>query len=158
MSSRHRHMMTTPHRPWAVWLALCMALLGALAPTVSHALNWAQGERAPLIEICTSVGPRWTAFVSQADATDTRLEGGVTDAATPLDSTPDPSSRTPNSAAVLAHCPFCMLMADRIAPPPQPQHLCFAASGHTDAPVSPPLTCLPAQVLAASQPRGPPAF
>jgi hypothetical protein len=118
-----------------LWLALWLALSGALAPTVSHALAWAQGDRAPLIEICTSAGPRWMALSSASDA-------APGDPATP---------------AVLDHCPFCLLMADRMAPPPQPQALCFAAIGQANAPVTSATVFLPAQVFAAAQPRGPPA-
>jgi len=136
MFSSHRHMKTTPHRPWAVWLALCIALLGALAPTVSHAVNWARGDQASLIEICTSVGPRWMAVSDASDST----------------------SSDPVAPVALDHCPFCTLLADRLAPPPQPLPLCFAAVGHADVPAAPPLAFLPAQVLAAAHPRGPPTL
>lgn len=122
--------------PWVLWLALWLALFGALAPTVSHALAWAHGDQAPLIEVCTSAGPRWMALSNASE--------------------PVPSDST--TTVVLDHCPFCLLMADRMAPPPQPQPRCFAASGHADVPVSPLTVFLPAQVLAAAQPRGPPAF
>lgn len=129
-------MMRTLRRPWAVWLALWLVLFGALAPTVSHAMAWAQGDRLPLIEICTSAGPRWMAL-----------------------STPsEPVPGDPASTAALDHCPFCMRMADRMAPPPQPLPLCFVALGHADVPASPPLVFLPARVLAAAQSRGPPAL
>ena len=121
---------------WVLWLTLWLALFGALAPTVSHALTWAHGDREALIEICTSAGPRWTALSTASD--------------------PVPSE--PTSAAVLDHCPFCLLMADRVAPPPQPQALLFAASGHAAEPVSPPVVFLSAQVLAAAHPRGPPVL
>jgi hypothetical protein len=78
-------------------LALLLAVFGALAPTVSHALVWARGDAAP-IEICTSAGPRWMALGQP-------------------ETNADPSS-TPVSAQVLDHCPFCLLFADRAAPPP----------------------------------------
>jgi Protein of unknown function (DUF2946) len=123
-------------RPWAVWLALCLALLGALAPTVSHALVWVQGGQTPLIEVCTSDGPRWIA----------------------LSNASEPVSNDPATEAALDHCPFCLLMADRMAPPPQPLPLSFAAPGQAGVSAPPPAVVLPAQVLAAAQPRGPPAF
>jgi hypothetical protein len=128
-------MLTMLRHPWPVWLTLWLALFGALAPTVSHALAWAHGEQAPLIEICTSAGPRWMALSSAS-------EFAPSDPATP---------------AALDHCPFCTLMADRTAPPPQPLPLCVAAAGHADMPGLPPMVFLPAQVLAAAHPRGPPA-
>jgi len=136
MFSRYRRPMTTLRRPWAVWLALCMALLGALAPTVSHALNWAQGQQTPLIEVCTSAGPRWMA----------------------LSTAPDPAPSDPATATLWDHCPFCLLMADRVAPPLQPLPLCFSASDHAGVPAPPPAVVLPAQVLAAAHPRGPPVL
>lgn len=121
---------------WVLWLVLWLALFGALAPTVSHALTWAQDDREPLIEICTSAGPRWTA----------------------LSSASEPAPSDPSSAAVLDHCPFCLLMADRVAPTPQPQASLFAVSGHAAEPVSPFMVFLSAQVLAAAHPRGPPVL
>jgi hypothetical protein len=121
---------------WVLWLALWLALFGALAPTVSHALTRAHGDREPLIEICTSAGPRWTALLTASE----------------------PAPSDPTSAAVLDHCPFCLLMAERVAPPPQPQALQFAASGHASEPVSPPMLLAPVQVLAAAHPRGPPVL
>ncbi|HSO45164.1 MAG TPA: DUF2946 family protein [Rhodoferax sp.] len=121
---------------WVLWLALWLALFGALAPTVSHALTWANGDREPLIEICTSAGPRWTA----------------------LSTASEPTPSEPTTAAALDRCPFCLLMADRLAPPPQPQALLFAATGHASELVSPPMVFLSVQVLAAAHPRGPPAL
>lgn len=87
---------TQPYRPWVVWLAVLVAVLGALAPTVSHALMLASGQ-APLgVEICTSEGPRWVT----ADA-----------AASAGDSVP-----TPGSAVPPAHCQFCLQATDRVVP------------------------------------------
>ncbi|MDD5325854.1 MAG: DUF2946 family protein [Polaromonas sp.] len=124
------------HRRWVLWLALWLALFGALAPTVSHAVNWTRGNQGPPIDICTGSGPRWMA----------------------LPTTPDSIPGDPAAAAVLNHCPFCMLMAGHVAPPPQLHTLFFAASGHAGVPVSPSMAFLPAQVLAAAYPRGPPAL
>lgn len=120
---------------WVLWLALWLALFGALAPTVSHALTWAHGDREPLIEICTSAGPRWMALSTTAEAV--------------------PSD--PTGAVVLDHCPFCLLMADRLAPPPQLQALFFAAPGHAVVPDCQPPGDFSTRIIAAAQPRGPPA-
>jgi hypothetical protein len=107
----------TPHRPWALWLALLLAFFGALAPTLSHALNHARGDRSLMVEVCTSSGPRWMALAQapsfQADAPD-----------------------VPASAQVLDHCPFCLHLADRVAPPPSLLlHLFQVEGGQQEAPV-----------------------
>jgi hypothetical protein len=120
---------------WVLWLALWLALFGALAPTVSHALNWAHGDRQPLVEICTNAGPRQMALSTPSDAV--------------------PSD--PAGAVVLDHCPFCLLMADRLTPPSQPQALFFAAPGPAVVPDCHPPSHLPARIIAAAHPRGPPA-
>jgi hypothetical protein len=137
-------MKTTPlrtllHRPWAVWLAVLIAVLGAIAPTVSHALVLARGTASAGMEVCTNQGPRWIV------ATDTQTADS--------DSAPQPGS-----IFSLAHCPFCLQPTDRVAlindPLPHPflvqdgqrkpsvWQVFFYATKHT---VNPP-------------PRGPPGF
>lgn len=156
MSNRHRHMMTTPHRPWAVWLALCIALLGALAPTVSHALNWARGGGAGLIEVCTSAGPRWMALADTTDRAATAqletTEAGNNPSA--LAMSPD----GPLSAAVFDHCPFCTLFADRAAPQPQAWQVTVAMVGESVAPTVPQTHFFPVFYARTPPPRGPPAY
>ena len=95
---------TLLHRPWAVWLAVLIAVFGALAPTVSHALVLARGGASPMVEICTTTGTQWVL------------------ANTPVDS-PDGE----RSLKSLDHCPFCLLSADRVAPPPHLSPIRFAA-------------------------------
>jgi len=95
-------LMTALRRPGVVWLALWVALLLPLVPTLSHALAWARGDAA-LVAICTTTGQRWVVpGQSEADA-----EAGL-----------DSPSDVPASAAALVHCPFCVLSADRTATPP----------------------------------------
>jgi hypothetical protein len=89
---------TLLHRPWAVWLAVLIAVFGALAPTVSYALVLAQGGIAGSIEICTPQGMQ----IVTAGPT-----GFTTDS-------PD----GPESVLSLSHCPFCLHTTDRVAPPP----------------------------------------
>jgi len=93
---------TVLRRPLVVWLALWIALLLPVVPTLSHALAWARGD-ATLVEICTTTGQRWV-VLDQAEA-----DGGLRTA----DASGDPAS-----AAGLVHCPFCLLSADRSATPP----------------------------------------
>ena len=95
-------LMTALRRPGVVWLALWIALLLPLVPTLSHALAWARGEAA-LVAICTTTGQRWV-VPGQPEV----------DAGAGLDS----SSEAPAPAAGLVHCPFCLLSADRSATPP----------------------------------------
>jgi hypothetical protein len=85
-------------RHFAVWLAVLIAVFGALAPTVSHAL--AQGSSGLSFEICTSTGTQ---------------------------TIPADSPVAPESAKSLDHCPFCLHTADRTAPPPHLSPIRFAA-------------------------------
>jgi hypothetical protein len=80
-------------RPWAVWLAVLLAVLFATAPTLSHALAFASGDSR--YEICTAQGPR-------AVAPDSTNAG---DSSNGQESSP-------------THCPFCLHPTDRLAPPP----------------------------------------
>jgi hypothetical protein len=95
---------TLLHRPWAVWLAVLIAVFGALAPTVSPALVLARGGASSMVEICTTTGTQWVI------------------ANTPVDS-PD----GPQSLKSLDHCPFCLHTADRTALPPYLSPIRFAA-------------------------------
>jgi hypothetical protein len=124
-------------RLWVGRLALLLALFGGLAPTVSHAISWARGDGPALIEVCTSIGPRWMAL------------GQVSD----LQAT---NSGTPDTSAVFDHCPFCLLAADRLAPPPAALVHVFLANG-TYQQVAPAQIFFVATHIAPSPPpRGPP--
>lgn len=129
---------TPLRRPWAVWLAVLVAVLGALAPTLTHALMPAMGQVLQGQEICTSQGSRWVTAEVTAGSDDS----------TPL----------PASVAPPAHCQFCLQTTDRVAslddPLPTPflvrdgqrkppvRQAVFYATTHTFAP----------------PPRGPPDF
>jgi len=95
---------TLPLRPWAVWLAVLIAVFGALAPTVSHALVLARGGASLIVEICTTTGTQWVIASAAAD-----------------------SPEEQKSAMSLDHCPFCLHTADRVAPPPHLSPIRFAA-------------------------------
>ncbi|MEN9437579.1 MAG: hypothetical protein RIR09_2234 [Pseudomonadota bacterium] len=99
MPQRRAHMLI--HRPWVVRLALLVAVLVALAPTLSHALaqaGWMGGAQQGSF-ICSTNGPRWVAAQPGASSEQTSPTGG-------------------DVAHVFNHCPFCLHNADRIAPPP----------------------------------------
>lgn len=87
-------------RPWAVCLALWLACVMALAPTVSHALVHARPDLP--IEICSSSGTRTV----PADA---------------------PVSQ--GAPLALDHCPFCLHPSDRSAPPPSQTFYLFSVTG-----------------------------
>jgi len=137
----------TPPRRWALWLALLLALFGALAPSVSQALNAARGGNTGLIEVCTSSGPRWMALGPLA----TEADFSAASAAPPL---PD----APVSAQVFDHCPFCLLLADRAAPPPASWPHRFLAAGPAAAPVDPQPNFYPPFSAPTPPSRAPPAF
>ncbi|QTN28356.1 DUF2946 family protein [Rhodoferax sp. AJA081-3] len=87
-------------RPWAVWLALCVALVGVLVPTFSHAVAWSQNGAPGYGAICTTAPDGVVA--SDADGAEPGPYGGQ------------------GGAASMAHCPFCLHSSDRAAPPPSP--------------------------------------
>ncbi len=114
-------MKTTPRRtqsyhPWVVWLAVLVAVLGALAPTVSHALMLASGQASQGVEICTSEGPRWVVGDAAAAA--------------------DDSVPLPGSAVPPAHCQFCLQTTDRVASLGDPQSFLFPGhDGQRESPI-----------------------
>ena len=115
-------------RNFAVWLAVWIAVFGALAPTVSHALVWAKGGHTAWNEVCTSTG-----IQIQTDSPD-----------------------GPESALSLDHCPFCLLSTDRVAPPPHALvHLFVVSGGFKVAAVRQAFLFFPHFAL-TPPPRGPP--
>lgn len=134
-------LLTALRRPLLVWLALWIAWLGALVPTLSHALVWAHGDAA-LVEICTTTGQRWV-VVEQAQA-----DGALRAA----DASGDPAS-----AQGLKHCPFCLLSAERFSTPPPTQFPLFVLPGQAVPPRSRQGFVSLSSFVFAPPPRGPPA-
>lgn len=124
-------------RPWAVWFALCVALVMALVPTVSHALTWSQAGGGNLIEVCTAAGPRLVAADTAAPS-----------------SADSPTGQ--ESALSLAHCPFCLHTADRCAPPPNPLPYLFQVQGGQQEAVVWQAFSFFTHFALAPPPRGPP--
>ena len=124
-------------RPLVVWLAVLMAVFGALAPTLSHALAapaWA--------EVCTPTGMRWL-----------MLDAAVqTDAAQNSADSPQP----PEPAFSLVHCPFCLLSTDRAAPAPHALVHLFAVSGAIKVPTVRQAFLFIPHFALKPPPRGPP--
>jgi hypothetical protein len=92
-------------RPLAAWWTVLVAVLFTIAPTLTHALAFAHGDKLS-IEICTAQGSK-TVAPDSAHAAD--------------------SSTGQEPAASLQHCPFCLHQADRMAPPPSPLHCALIA-------------------------------
>ena len=118
-----------------LWLAVLLAVFGAFAPSVSHAL--ASSRTFAGVEVCTSIGMQWV------------------DASGALDA----SSEQP-LAKVLVDCPMCLLCADRLvpAPAPSPWSLQRAALGGAPLPSYTPVAALAAGRVVVPPPRGPPSY
>lgn len=116
-------------RNFAVWLAVWIAVFGALAPTVSHALVWAKGDHTAWNEVCTSTG-----IQIQTDSPD-----------------------GPESALSLDHCPFCLLSTDRVAPPPHALVHLFVVTGGFKVPTVRQAFLFFPHFALTPPPRGPPA-
>lgn len=123
------------HRPWVVWLAVLLALFGALAPTVSHALVSARGDTSPWLEICSSTGTRSL-----------------------VPSTPANSPADDESSSLREACAFCLLNAERAAPPPTDQVRQLAANRQCGAPAFWQTDVVTSPLGLAAQPRGPPTL
>ena len=117
-------------------LALAVMLLGALAPTVSHALARARLAAPTLLDVCSVA-----ASPGEASQHSTPIAGD--------------SSPGQESVPFLNHCPFCLHIADRLGPPPAAStHFFNAESG-----LAPPdVQALFFELLPspAPLPRGPP--
>lgn len=122
---------------WVGRLAWLLAIFGALAPSVSYALHWARGDGPVLIEVCTSLGPRWMAL-GQASEFQSKA--------------PD----TPDAATVFDHCPFCLLATDRLAPPPANMAQVFLTGATYERVASAQAFFVVTHTDLAPPPRGPP--
>ncbi|WP_393938690.1 DUF2946 domain-containing protein [Piscinibacter sakaiensis] len=120
------------HRRITSWIAALAILLASLAPALSHALASATG--ADWIEICTTQGSKW-------------IQAGE-----------DGTERTPASAHLLEHCPYCTLHAPALGLPPAASlaHLPLQSSHAVPlAFLSAPRTL---HAWVSAQPRAPPLF
>ena len=121
---------TLLRRPWAVWLAVLIAVFSALAPTVSHALTY---RVAPMeASYCSSMGM----VESVSDSTG--------------------SSDGQDAAAALAHCPFCLHATDRLAPPPQSFLFPLRVQDGPQLVTARVSTLYPGRTYLKTEPRGPP--
>ena len=118
-------------RPWALWLALLLAVFSALAPSLSLGLAAGHGGVMALQDICISNGP---------------------------DRPASPASPETPPAGGLNDCPLCLLAQDRLAGLPLgPVQLALTPLA-AQLPWRP-LTFLPWAAVALAPPaRGPPNF
>jgi Protein of unknown function (DUF2946) len=131
-----QHSLSHLRRPWAVWLALCIAVCMAIAPTLSHAFAFAQGATNS-VEICTPTGPRIVALQSDTSA----------------DSSPGQES-----ARTLDHCPLCLHAPGHAAPPAHPQPYFIQLDDGVLAHTPSPTHFVPFASYSRASPRGPPAL
>lgn len=126
-------------------LTLAVMLLGALAPTVSRALAAARGGVAPLRDICSTPAagepnPAASLFLASP-------------APAPVSADP----RGNGSSLALDHCPFCLLVADRLGPPPAASMHFFEADSGLARPDEQAFF-FQSLSLSSALPRGPPTF
>jgi hypothetical protein len=118
-------------RPWALWLALLLAVFSALAPSLSLGLAAGHGGVMALQDICISNGP---------------------------DRPASPASPETPPAGGLNDCPLCLLAQDRLAGlPPGPVQL-LVAGLLPEPPRAGPLVIRRVAVALAPPARGPPTF
>lgn len=127
-------------RPWALWLALLLAVVSALGPSLSHGLAAGHGSVMALQDICISNGP-----------------DRLADASTP-DQPASPASPETPLAGGLNDCPLCRLAQDRLAGlPPGPVQL-LVAGLLPEPPRAGPLVIRRVAVALVPPARGPPNF
>jgi hypothetical protein len=118
-------------RPWALWLALLLAVFSALAPSLSLGLAAGHGGVMALQDICISNGPDRPASPASPE---TPLAGGLND------------------------CPLCLLAQDRLAGLPPGQVQLLVAGLLPEPPRAGPLVIRRVAVALVPPARGPPNF
>lgn len=126
---------------WFTWLAATVIGMAALAPVVSRTL--ANTQRASgWVEVCTAHGTQWVQLANAGHASQ------------PAD---QPAGHDP-AGLHMDHCPLCVLMGDRLAPPPALAVVPVLSPATQAEPVEPALHVAPLPVVWAAPPRGPPAL
>lgn len=125
-------------RRLSLWLTLVAMVLATLAPGISRAKAFVDGESAPWALVC-SVMPGATAAGGA---------GGPT----------DPAGSRQATGVMGEHCPFCMPRADLLAPPPTLPPMALGAVTHADPPPLFLWAPRPLHAWCSAQPRAPPAL
>lgn len=142
-------------------MAVLIAVFGALAPTLSHALTLAHGSSPAWAEVCSSTRTRWMALDETTNAAprtaavkvsaDSRAAVDVAPVSTDF---PDGQESLPS----LLHCPFCLLLADHALPAsPFSPHF-FVALRTSERAAARPVIFFFTHFALTPPPRGPPAF
>ena len=124
-------------RPWALWLALLLAMVSALAPSLLRGVAAGRGGAMALQDICISNGPDRLANASTPDL---------------------PASPASPLAGGLSDCPLCLLAQDRLAGLPPAQVQLRLAGLALELPRAGPAVIRRAAVALAPPARGPPNF
>ncbi len=124
-------------RPWALWLALLLAMVSALAPSLLRGVAAGRGGAMALQDICISNGPDRLANASTPDL---------------------PASPASPLAGGLSDCPLCLLAQDRLAGLPPAQVQLRLAGLAPEPPWVGPSAVLRVAVALAPPARGPPTF
>lgn len=114
-----------------IWLALLLAVFGAVTPVVSRAM---EGGTSGALEVCTSTGMAWV------DAHGTAAQDTETGTGVPM-----------------AECLWCLLANAPAAPVRADAHVFRWAPDRHPAPVGREPVARPAIAALAPRPRGPPA-
>lgn len=147
-------------RPLVAWLAVLIALFGALAPTLSHALVMARGGTSAWTEVCTSTGTRWVMLgpsqnIAHPITSPSSSATPDADLSTTPTSTVSPDGQ--EAAFSLDHCPFCLLCTDHAAPSPNALLHLFSVLGDAGAPTIRQVFLYPSTDFSITPPpRGPP--
>ena len=128
-------------RAWLRWLAVLVAVLAALAPTLSHALVLARSSGPAWAEVCTSAASRWMALDNTASAAPVSAD------------LPDGQESPPS----LVHCPFCLLLANPALPASPFSPRFVAAPDSREKPAARPVFFAFTRFAFRPPPRGPPA-
>ncbi|MBH2020536.1 MAG: DUF2946 family protein [Burkholderiales bacterium] len=125
------------------WLAVLIALFGALAPTLSHALALTRSSGPAWAEVCTSAGTgtRWIAPDNTASAAPVSAD------------LPDGQESLPS----LVHCPLCLLLAAPALPASPFSPRFVTAPDTREKPAARPVLFSFARFAFRPPPRGPPA-
>jgi hypothetical protein len=122
-------------QPLAVWLALLIALFGAIAPTLSVAMGGTGSSVPAMVDICSSGGDHAATAENAADTTS-----------------------DPTTGLFVRHCPLCLHAADRVLPLPSAAIAFFGMLGEPVSPATEPAFAFITPPARVPPPRGPPAY
>lgn len=94
-------------RQWILWMATMAVLLASLAPGISKMLSGLRQQPVAWMEVCSAQGAQWVAVNGVRGVEASKQKPG------------DPKPEQPRQQVHgESHCPFCLLQAHGMAPPP----------------------------------------